>query len=496
MHHLSLLVITLCFAYIYGAGNFVSNALGSNMVLQRAPLKANVWGWSKTAGSVVSVVLGGKTYQATADSTGFWIVSLDATPAGGPYQITITSSAGESSTLSNILFGDVFVCSGQSNMQMTVSSVFNAAEEIKAADGYPNIRVFTVGQGTASATPLQEFATIERGWAPASAASIGLGNWSAFSAACWFFGKNLYDQLKVPIGLFSDNWGGTIVQAWSSPDALKKCPQLDVPVGADPNDPSALWNAMIIPILRMTIKGATWYQGESNAGNPNNYACSFPAMISDWRAKWLSSGNFGFFYVQLAPWAAGSNDAEGLTRLSQLYANALPDVGFATAADLGDPTSPFGDIHPRGKQPVGYRLSLAARAISYGQAIQYLGPIAASWGIVSAGVVDVSFTSASVGGGLAVVAFSCDSHVPPAQCAEYEIGTSSGWIRAKGVILNTTAVRITADVGSAQTIGVRYGYANYPIMSLRNVAGLPAIPFYFPNPIKPTFKDDVVENYY
>jgi sialate O-acetylesterase len=135
--------------------------------------------------------------------------------------------------------------------------------------------VFTVGQGTVSDTPLDEFATIYQKWTPASPQSIGAGNWTAFSGACWFFGKNLYDRYKVPIGLLSDNWGGTYIQTWMSPVALQKCTEKDFPLafelpkitvnGADPNKPSVLWNAMITPILPMTVKGFTWYQGESNS---------------------------------------------------------------------------------------------------------------------------------------------------------------------------------------------------------------------------------------
>jgi len=391
------------------------------------------------------------------------------------------------------LFGDVYVCSGQSNMQMTVHSAFNATDEIAAAANYPNIRVYTVGQSTFSATPLQEFANVEQFWSVASPESIGTGDWSSFSATCWFFGKNLYDKNKVPLGLFSSNWGGTPVEAWSSADALSKCKKSEAvavknhEAAKGPGDGSQLYNAMIVPILPMTIFGATWYQGEANSGNPNGYACSFPAMIADWRAKWGGNTDktFGFYFVQLGTWAnGGGNDGEGLTRLSQLYALALPKVGFATAADLGDPTSPFGDIHPRSKQEVGRRLALAARGISYGESVQYMGPMATGFQIVSANTVTVTFSAASVGSGLVKVPKVCDAGVPPNQCAEFEIGTDKGWVAANYVI-NGNTVTVAASIGTAKLTGVRYAYANYPIMSLQNKEGLPAIPFVFPNPITP-----------
>jgi len=371
---LLIFVVFTTLLHLIQSANLVSNALGSHMVLQRGPARANIWGWT-TAGAGVPVKFNQKVYTANAAASGAWNVLLDATAAGGPYTVEVVSTAGTSATLNDILFGDVFVCGGQSNMQFTVHSSNNATDEIAAANNYPNIRLYTVGQGTFSATELTEFATISQPWSVASATTVGVGDWNEFSAACWFFGKNLYDDIKIPIGLVSDNWGGTIVQAWSSPDALKKCNAEDnmnvarVDSGAGPNDPSVLWNAMIVPVLPMSITGALWYQGESNAGQPNYYACAFPVMISDWRAKWggETSKTFGFYFVQLAPWKSGDLNSEPLTRLSQVYANALPSVGVATAMDSGDPTSPFGDIHPRFKQIVGLRLSLAARAITYGE---------------------------------------------------------------------------------------------------------------------------------
>jgi len=466
------------------------------MVLQRAPQRANIWGWT-TPGATVTVTFDQKTYKKEAETTGAWNVLLDATAAGGPYTISVSSSAGTTATLEDILFGDVFVCSGQSNMQMTVHSAFNATLEIAAADAYNRIRLFTVGQGTTSETALDEFKTISQAWSVASAATVGVGDWSAFSAACWFFGRDLYDTLQVPLGLINDNWGGTPVQAWSSPDALKLCPGSPVESSSDkyrvggPNDPSQLWNAMIVPILPMTILGATWYQGEANAGQSNYYACAFPAMISDWRAKWggETEKNFGFFFVQLAPWLNGDDNSETLTRLSQMYATALPRVGVATAMDWGDPTSPFGDIHPRFKQIVGYRLHLAALAISYHQRVQYLGPEAMSYTVVQkapSAVVRVDFKPETVGSGLILERKDCDAGVPITQCGWYDIQADGKWINGT-VTISGNAILISAILPSAANVtGVRYAWGNYPVATLYNKEGLPALPFAFPNPIKPT----------
>jgi sialate O-acetylesterase len=465
------------------------------MVLQRAPQRANIWGWAKTPGAVVTVTINQKSYNTTsALSTGAWNILLDPTPAGGPYTLEASSTSGDSAALSNILFGDVYVCSGQSNMQFTVHSAFNASTEIIDANNYPNIRLFSVGQGTSSIQPLSEFSTISQLWSIASASTVGVGDWSEFSAVCWFFGRDLYDNLRIPIGLFSDNWGGTIVQAWSSPDALKVCPTTaDTPGG--PNDPSNLWNAMIVPVLPMTITGATWYQGESNSGNANYYACAFPEMIKDWRLKWGgdTSKTFPFYFVQLATWSNNNDlNSEALLRLSQVYATQLPKVGLATAMDSGDPSSPFGDIHPRSKQIVGSRLSLTARAIGYGSNIQYKGPEATQWTIINqspSASVRITFSPDSIGGGLVITPKACYTGVTANQCRWADIGTQNGqWTNATITISGDTIV-LSANIASgSQVTGVRYAWANYPVAVIYNKDGLPALPFAFPNPIKPTRK--------
>jgi sialate O-acetylesterase len=463
------------------------------MVLQRAPQRANIWGFS-SPNDQITVRFNMKDYAATATATGNWNVLLDPTAAGGPYTIQVTGSGGNTSTLEDVLFGDVYVCSGQSNMQFTVHSAFNATEEIAAANNYPKIRLFSVGQGTSSATALTEFATISQRWSVASAATVGVGDWNAFSAVCWFFGRDLYDRYQVPLGLFSDNWGGTIVQAWSSPEALKVCPATssdETSVGG-PNDPSNLWNAMIVPILPMTITGATWYQGEANAGQPNYYACAFPEMIKDWRMKWggETSKTFPFYFVQLATWNNGDFNSEAMTRLAQTYAVRLPKVGLGTAMDAGDPSSPFGDIHPRYKQVVGYRLSLTARAIGYGEKVQYKGPNATDWTILSqspAASVRITFEDDSIGGGLVITPKACYAGLNINQCRWADIGTQDGqWTNATISISGNTIV-LSATIGSNSPVtGARYAWANYPAAVIYNKDGLPALPFAFPNPIKPT----------
>jgi len=386
------------------------------------------------------------------------------------------------------LFGDVYVCSGQSNMQFTVHSAFNSTEEIAQAAKYTQIRLFSVGESNISLTPVQQLIHYDLGWSVASSAIVGHGDWSYFSAVCWFYGKYLADEYPtLPIGLISSNWGGTYIQAWSSPEALKQCPTSDVvtnvikkSLAPNPNQPSVLWNAMIVPFLRNPIKGALWYQGESNAGDPNHYGCFFKAMITDWRAKWTDGKtNFPFLFVHLAPWSPGG-DSIPATRQAQLEALTLPNVGFGSAVDLGDSTSPFGNIHPRDKEDVSYRLLLSGRAIAYGEAsVVHKGPMANKFVVATTtptASINVTFESDTISGGLVL---RPEPQCPAdADCLWYAIQfNGNSWVRATATHTGNQLVISVANPSNGKVTGVRYAWAAWPMCNLYNAAGLPAIPF-------------------
>lgn len=237
----------------------------------------------------------------------------------------------------------------------------NMTAEIAAASAYPNIRLFTVGQKTKSNAPLTQLATIEEPWARASNASLGGAAWDTFSAVCWLFGRDIHDALgaTVPIGLVSNNWGGTPVQSWASAKGLEACNGGKANAGGD------LYNAMIAPYIvgPMAFRAATWYQGEANVGQAAFYACQFPAMITDWR-NGLQDPGLWFGFVQIAGWNYGNGShslAAGDLRQAQLAALALPNVGMSTAIDTGD----FGNIHPPDKQTVAGRLAVQALRMVY-----------------------------------------------------------------------------------------------------------------------------------
>jgi len=492
MDSLRVAVVLLCVYGLASANNFVSNALGSDMVLQREPYRARLWGWTQNSGATVTVNLGSKQYKATSDSTSLWQVNIDPMQAGGPYTIYIKSSEGDAATLTNVLFGDVYICSGQSNMQMTVIQAFNGTQEVNEANYYPDIRVMTVGQGTISQTPLLEFETIEQNWTYASNNSIGGPSWSHFSATCWFFAKNLYNDLQIPLGLVSSNWGGTIIQAWSSPQALQACNSSFVPEkveAVNPNQPSVLWNAMIVPLLNMRVTGALWYQGEANVGEAQFYSCAFPAMISDWRDNFDENAEeFSFYFVQLAPYIGGGSALPDL-RLAQMSALNLDFVGYACTVDLGDDGSdPFGMIHPRNKEEVGRRLSLSVRDITYSENIQYEGPAYKDFHVEQSSPniqIRIEFEPQSIGDGLVLVNNDCPAVIGAQHCGWAEIGTSDGnWANATISLRGNFAIFSATVSGNVQPTGVRYLYGEWPVPTLFNTEGLPAIPFFDSNSFK------------
>jgi sialate O-acetylesterase len=313
--------------------HFVSATLGSNMVLQR-DRPAMIWGFSQPGANITTVLQKGHydpypSLTTTVDSTGLWRQPLPLQNASRvPHTIDIHSTTGEAACLDNVLFGDVYLCSGQSNMQFTLDGTTNGQQEAKDGNNYPHIRIFTVGQLTSSpGKELLDLQTVEQQWTVANEQSLySYGDqyfaFGYFSSVCWFFGKQVADGLdnQVPIGLISSNWGGTKVELWQ--------------VGG------YLYNAMIHPYMvgPMALAGFTWYQGEANAENQttaDSYAQTFPQMIQQWRKGFLSP-NIYFGFVQLSTWCP-PHEPEGVAMLreAQMAAMALPNVGYATNADHG-----------------------------------------------------------------------------------------------------------------------------------------------------------------
>lgn len=484
------------------------------LVLQRG-MKCPIWG-KADPGEQVSVKLTIKKDNAAADSEasvttddkGNWRIEIQVAEAlaGGPYEMTIKGK--NTIALKEVYVGEVWICSGQSNMEWPLRATHNAEDAI-AKSKNPHIRLFTVPKNT-SDTPLTELKGDPK-WQECNDKTS-----PSFSAVGYFFGRDLQKALHVPVGLIHTSWGGTIADAWTTREALVSNPELksiadnyemsrpsaqanyekalkkyeaDVqkhraavakakeegkeppraprkptPPDNNPNRPCVLYNAMIHPLQPYAIKGAIWYQGESNAGRAYQYRTLFPTMIQSWRATW-KEGDFPFLFVQLAPFqkivSEPQESAWAELREAQLLTSLhCKNTGMAVITDVGDPK----DIHPRKKEPVGARLALAARALGYGDKIEYSGPVYEKM-TKKDGKIVLHFKH--VGKGLeakegALTGFAI-------------AGADRKFHNAKAEIQGDSVLVWCEQV--TDPVAVRYGWADCPVVNLWNKDGLPASPF-------------------
>ena len=461
---------------------FLSPLFSDNMVLQR-DIADPIWGWT-TPGAEVKVTMAGKTLTTKAGDDGKWMTKIPAHKAGGTYSIAVAGN--QNVVLNNVTFGDVWICSGQSNMEWGMKLVNNTPEEIAAAN-YPNIRLFTVQKRIAFApvTGMQKDTENLFGvWSPTTPETISKGGGAGFSAVAYFFGREIHKQTGIPIGLIHTSWGGTIAEAWVSKNSLSSMPdfaqsitQVDsvaqgtlTPNGENklqnnPNLVTVLNNAMINPLVPFAIKGAIWYQGESNAGRAAQYQTLLPTLIADWR-KQFGVGDFPFYIVQLANFMAQDTEPKNdpwpfLREAQTLTAQKVKNSGIAVAIDIGDEK----DIHPRNKQDVGKRLAFNALAKTYKMKVAFSGPTLK--GMKASGdKAVISFDN--VNGGLMT---KNGDKVMGFQIA----GEDKKFYFADAQIVGNTVVVSSPQV--AKPAAVRYAWANNPTVNLYNKADLPAVPF-------------------
>jgi len=472
--------------------------IGDNMVLQRG-VRLKVWGWADP-GESVAVEINGQRAVAKAAADGRWSVRLQPMEAGGPYTMTITGK--NALSFRNVMVGEVWVCSGQSNMEWPVAASMNGDREVASAD-YPMIRLFTVPHKVA--TSPQDDAGGK--WEVCSPRTVG-----GFSGVGYFFGREIHRRLGVPVGLINTSWGGTPAEAWTSRPALEaedilrpilerwdrelanypkalaayrdalakwedeaaRARQEGKAVPEKPKEPgdptanpwlaSGLYNGMIAPLTPFAIRGAIWYQGESNADRAYQYRTLFPTMIRDWRRAW-KIGDFPFLFVQLANFMDAkpepAEDAWAELREAQLMTLSLPKTGMAVTIDIGDAK----DIHPRNKPAVGFRLALAALKVAYGKDGVHSGPLYKSMK-VEGNRIRIHFTN--VGGGL-----EARGGGPLRGFAVAGADRKFVWANAK--IDGDTVVVWSERV--PKPVAVRYAWASNPECNLYNAAGLPASPF-------------------
>jgi sialate O-acetylesterase len=475
--------------------------IGDNMVLQAGD-RVQLWGWADP-NEEIEVGLSWRDFRWSiqTDEAGKWQFPIKAPDVGGPYEITLKGKK-NTVVIKNILAGQVWVCSGQSNMQWSVRQSANPEQEIAAAT-YPKIRLFSVERKVAE-TPQDD---CKGKWVECSPETVG-----DFSAVGYYFGRELHKELDQPIGLIHTSWGGTPAEAWTSMPMLEENPSFEpilmrykkavdaypqalikhkeavekwneavakakaegkpapgnrpsAPFGpGNPHSPAGLYNAMIAPLMPYTVGGAIWYQGESNAGRAYQYRELFPTMIKSWWNNW-GQGDFPFLFVQLANFREtkeepGESDWAEL-REAQMMTLDMPNTGMAVIIDIGEAN----DIHPKNKQDVGKRLALWALANTYGKRVVYSGPLYKSMEKNGDKIV-LTFDHCGDGliarGGEPLKGFAIAGE-------DHKFVWADAKIEGNTVVVSSSAV--------ANPIAVRYAWADNPVCNLYNKAGLPASPF-------------------
>ena len=464
-----------------------------HMVLQQGGT-VPVWGWADD-GEAVKVTFRGKTVKTSATG-GKWLLKLPRQKAGGPFTLVVEGR--NRIELRNVLVGEVWICSGQSNMEWPLARSFEPQAAIEASAN-PNLRLFTVPKLKADA-PVDD---VKASWQECSPQTV-----KDFSAVAYFFGRDLQKARGVPVGLIHTSWGGSPAEVWMRHEVLARNPEYKQDIldpypeqerkykealakweketeelkkqGKEQKNgapwptwkPSELYHGMIAPLIPYALRGAIWYQGESNAGRARQYRTLFPNMIQNWRDDWRQ-GDFTFLLVQLAPWDKGrQRSPEEITRKPEdsdwpelreaqlMTTKALPKVGMAVITDVGDKD----DIHPPKKEPVGARLALLARAIAHREKVVCYGPLYQGMKIKKDKVI---LTFDHVGGGLE----ARGGHLRGFAIAgdDRKFVWAIAGIEGKKVVVSSPMV--------PKPVAVRYGWADYPVVNLFNREGLPASPF-------------------
>jgi sialate O-acetylesterase len=494
---LTLVWLTLALAGTVRAEVRLPHMLSDHAVLQRQ-MPLHIWGWADPT-EKVTVSFHAQAMATVADELGRWSVYLRPEPAGGPYVLTVQAS--NTIQLEDILVGDVWFASGQSNMEFPLtgfggSTVLKDGPQEIANASQPQIRLLRFGQ-QAPAYELRDQSATWTLCTPETAAK--------FSAVAYFFARSLVQAEHVPIGVIDSTWGGTVVSAWLSLEGLSSdaglMPEFAQRVAmteaqsdnaallaAEAREdakakaagqrppahpwhpgqaswvPSALFNGMVAPATAYTIKGVIWYQGESDssAGRAPLYERAFPAMITDWRARW-GEGNFPFLFVQLSSFTSVPAETWGIIREAQRRTLKLANTAMAVSIDVGQTDN----VHPPDKQTVGARLALAARAVAYGESVEFSGPLFRQ-ATPEAGAMRVYFDHARV-----LTAKGSTSGT----LEGFEVAGSDGQFHPATAHIDGDTV-VTSSTEVARPAFVRYAWANAPMTAnLYNADGLPASGF-------------------
>jgi sialate O-acetylesterase len=459
--------------------------LTDGMIVQRG-VAVHLWG-SADVDETVTVEFRGEKKSTKPDALGRWHIYMSPGTAGGPFPLTITGK--NAIRFTDVLVGDVWLASGQSNMEFRTEQIQNAESELSNAD-FPQIRVLQI-EKRSSPFPVPEAVT--KGWHHCSRELV-----AKFSAIGFLFAREIHLRERIPIGVIDSTWGGTSIESWTSIEATgsdatlmpivrarglrmeqhvewqmrreaeaaaKKRGEKVPPVPWRPDPPmwslGELYNAMIAPLTAFPIRGAIWYQGEANTrrdGAPDLYGRQLATMIDDWRQHW-AIGDFPFYFVQLANFRSDASEDWPAVREGQRTALQVKNTGMAVTIDIGNPD----DVHPLNKQDVAKRLALLARAHTYREAVEYSGPLFRQLTREGASLrvwFDHGTGLAAKGGAL----------------TGFEIADADGQYHEASTHIDGETI-IVESKGVAQPTSVRYGWANAPACNLFNKEGLPASPF-------------------
>ncbi|MFC6998841.1 sialate O-acetylesterase [Rufibacter roseus] len=430
-------------------------AIFSNHMVLQQNAEVTVWGWGKPGEPIsVSGSWDNQEVKTSPGNLAQWSVKLKTPAAGGPYTLTVKGY--NTIVIDDVLLGEVWLCSGQSNMEWSARAGIDNAQEHIAQANYPSIRFFSVAHST-SDVPQQD---LKGQWVVCTPETM-----TDFSSVGYFFGRDLHQNLKVPVGLINSSWGGTPAEVWVNPNIIAANPVLAKSaaqreeVAWCPVQPGKAFNTMIAPLIPFRLAGALWYQGESNANAPEVYAQLLPTLIQNWRTQWQQE--FPFYYVQIAPFTYGGTEEWPRLAEAQFKTLQVPKTGMAVIHDVGNTQ----DIHPRNKLDVGKRLAAIALNKTYGKEdIAHSGPLYRSMK-VEGNKIRLYFDHTT--GGLMTKG---------KELTHFEVaGADQKFVKANGKIEGNTVVVQAKDV--KQPVAVRFGWENTATPNLFNKAGLPASSF-------------------